>query len=99
MQLTDRRYFGLLGEIVDGNPTQEMVQAGFAAAGLPWTYVSMAIPRDGFTAAWAAARTLGFAGLNVTKPFKLQAAAARGPAHPGGGGHRRRQLRLPRWGC
>lgn len=73
MQLTDRRFFGLLGEIVDGNPTQEMVQAGFAAAGLPWTYVSMAIPRDAFPAAWAAARTLGFAGLNVTKPFKIEA--------------------------
>ncbi len=75
MQLTDRRIFGLLGEIVDGNPTQEMVQAGFAAAGLPWTYVSMAIPPDGFARAWEAVRTLGFVGLNVTKPFKLQAAA------------------------
>ena len=75
MQLHDRRYFGLLGEIVDGNPTQEMLDAAFAAAGLPWSYVSMAIPRDGFAAAWSAARTLGFAGLNVTKPFKLEAAA------------------------
>lgn len=75
MALTDRRYFGLLGEIVDGNPTQEMVEAGFAAAGLPWTYVSMAVPRGSFAAAWDAARILGFAGLNVTKPFKLEAAA------------------------
>jgi shikimate dehydrogenase len=75
MQLTDRRFFGLLGEIVDGNPTQEMLVAGFAAAGLPWTYVSIAVPRDGFAAAWDAARTLGFAGLNITKPFKVQAAA------------------------
>jgi shikimate dehydrogenase len=75
MELSDRRFFGLLGEIVDGNPTQEMVQAGFAAAGLPWTYVSIPVPRDGFRAAWDAARTLGFAGLNVTKPFKLEAAS------------------------
>ena len=74
MALTNRRYFGLLGEIVDGNPTQEMIVAGFAAAGLPWAYVSMAVPRDSFGAAWDAARTLGFAGLNVTKPFKLEAA-------------------------
>jgi shikimate dehydrogenase len=73
MQLHDRRMFGLLGEIVDGNPTQEMLNAAFAAAGLPWTYVSMAVPRDAFARAWAAARTLGFAGLNVTKPFKLEA--------------------------
>ncbi len=74
MQLHDRRFFGLLGEIVDGNPTQEMLNAAFLAAGLPWTYVSMAVPRDVFAAAWAAARTLGFDGLNVTKPFKLEAA-------------------------
>ncbi len=74
MHLTDRRTFGLLGEIVDGNPTQEMLDAAFAAAGLPWSYVSMAVPRDGFAAAWDAARTLGFSGLNVTKPFKLEAA-------------------------
>ena len=75
MALTDRRYFGLLGEIVDGNPTQEMIGAGFAAAGLPWSYVSMAVPRGSFRVAWEAARTLGFAGLNVTKPFKVEAAA------------------------
>ena len=75
MALSDRRYFGLLGEIVDGNPTQEMIGAGFAAAGLPWSYVSMAVPRGSFRVAWEAARTLGFAGLNVTKPFKVEAAA------------------------
>jgi shikimate dehydrogenase len=73
--LADRRVFALLGEVVDRNPTQEMLMAAFAAAGLPWSYVSLAVPRDGFAAAWAAARVLGFAGLNVTKPFKLEAAA------------------------
>lgn len=76
MQLADRRIFALLGEIVDGNPTQEMVQAAFAAAGLPWTYVSIPVPASAFGDAWQACRALGFAGLNVTKPFKLQAAAA-----------------------
>jgi shikimate dehydrogenase len=75
MQLHDRRFFGLLGEVVDGNPTQEMLEAAFAAAGLPWSYISIPVPRDGFAAAWAAARTLRFAGLNVTKPFKVEAAA------------------------
>lgn len=35
MQLTDRRFFGLFGEVVDGNPTQEMMEAAFAAADLP----------------------------------------------------------------
>ena len=75
MQLTDRRFFGLLGEIVDGNPTQEMLQAGFDAAGLPWTYVSIPVPAASFAAAFASTRLLGFSGLHVTKPFKLEAAA------------------------
>ena len=75
MRLSDRRFFGLLGEIVDGNPTQEMLQAEFDAAGLPWTYVSIPVPRGSFAAAWVSARTLGFSGLHVTKPFKLEAAA------------------------
>jgi shikimate dehydrogenase len=35
----------------------------------------MAVPRGSFVAAWDAVRTLGFAGLNVTKPFKIEAAA------------------------
>ena len=74
MQLSDRRIFALLGEVVDGNPTEEMVEAAFGAVGLPWTYVSIPVPAGSFPAAWAAARLLGFAGLNVTKPYKIEAA-------------------------
>jgi shikimate dehydrogenase len=74
MELSDRRVFALLGEVVDGNPTQEMLQAAFGAVGLPWTYVSIPVPAGSFGDAWAAARTLGFSGLNVTKPYKIEAA-------------------------
>ena len=49
-QLCDRRVFGLLGAVVDGNPTEEMMQAAFGAAGLPWKYVSLAIPQGSFAA-------------------------------------------------
>ncbi len=75
MQLSDRRIFALLGEVVDGNPTEEMVQAAFGAVGLPWKYVSIPVPSGSFASAWSAARTLGFAGLNVTKPYKIEAAS------------------------
>ncbi len=70
---SDRCIFGLIGEVVDGNPTEEMMEAAFAAAGLPWKYVSMAIAPDRFEDAMAAVRTLGFAGLHVTKPYKIRA--------------------------
>lgn len=69
----DRRIFGLIGEVVDGNPTEEMMEAAFAAAGLPWKYVSMAIAPERFDEAMRAVRTLGFAGVHVTKPYKIRA--------------------------
>ena len=73
--LRDRRVFGLLGEVVDDNPTEEMLQAAFAAAGLPWKYVSLAVPLGSFPAAVQSARQLGFAGLHITKPYKIDAVA------------------------
>lgn len=73
MQLSDRRFFGLLGEVVDGNPTQEMIEAAFASAGLPWRYISMPVPVGTFAQAMAATRQLGFSGLHITKPYKIDA--------------------------
>ena len=71
--LRDRRFFGLLGEVVDGNPTEEMMRAAFHAAGLPWNYVSIPVARDVFPEAFRAADRLGFSGLHITKPFKIEA--------------------------
>ncbi len=71
--LHDRRFFGLLGEVVDGNPTEEMMGAAFHAAGLPWNYVSIPVARDVFPEAFRAADRLGFSGLHITKPFKIEA--------------------------
>ena len=75
MALMDRRYFGLLGEIVDGNPTQEMITGGLRRGRAPLDLRVDGGAARSFAAAWDATRTLGFAGLNVTKPFKLEAAA------------------------
>lgn len=71
--MNDRRYFGLFGEIVAGNPTEEMMEAAFSASGSNWKYISMAIAPDRFEAAVEGARTLGFAGFHVTKPYKIRA--------------------------
>ena len=75
MQLTDRRFFGLLGEVVDGNPTQEMMESAFAAADLPWSYISIPVPVGSFVDAFESVRQLGFAGLHITKPYKIDAVA------------------------
>ena len=75
MQLQDRRYFGLLGEVVDGNPTQEMMEAAFGAAGLAWKYISIPVPSGEFPQAFEATRRLRFSGLHITKPYKIDAAA------------------------
>ncbi len=76
MQLYDRRYFGLLGEVVDGNPTQEMMEAAFGAAGLPWKYISIPVPSGELPQAFEATRRLRFSGLHITKPYKIDAVAA-----------------------
>lgn len=76
MQLQDRRYFGLLGEVVDGNPTQEMMEAAFGAAGLAWKYISIPVPIGEFAQAFEATRRLRFSGLHITKPYKIDAVAA-----------------------
>ena len=73
MSLTDRRFFCLLGEVVDGNPTEEMMQASFTAAGLSWKYISIPVPPASFTDAFEAAKCLGFAGMHITKPYKIAA--------------------------
>ena len=76
MQLSDRRFFALLGEIVDGNPTEEMMESAFQAAGLPWSYLSIPVPTGSFADPFEATRQLGFSGLHITKPYEIDAVAA-----------------------
>lgn len=73
MSTTDRRNYCLIGDVVDGNPTGEMMEAAFASAGLNWRYISLPIPPDRFEDAMSAVRTLGFAGAHITKPYKIRA--------------------------
>ena len=61
----------LLGDPVAGNPTQAMVEAGFAAAGLRWRYVPFRVDADDLAAAVAGLRALGVRGSHVTVPHKV----------------------------
>src|SRR5438874_2790548 len=63
--------FAVLGKPVAGNPTQEMVEAAFAAAGLDARYVSLEVEPDDLADAVRGVRALGFAGFNLTVPHKV----------------------------
>ena len=63
--------YAVFGLPVAGNPTQEMVEAAFAAAGVNARYLSLTVePRD-LAQAVLGARALGFNGFNVTVPHKV----------------------------
>jgi shikimate dehydrogenase len=65
---------GLLGHPVEHSLSPRMQNAAFAARGLDWRYEAFDV--DDVLAAVAALRTLGFAGANVTIPYKEQVVAA-----------------------
>jgi len=71
----ETRLVALLGHPVAGSLSPRMQNAAFAARGLDWAYVALAVaPADLETAVRGLVAT-GFAGANVTAPHKLAAAA------------------------
>jgi shikimate dehydrogenase len=63
--------FGVIGKPVAGNPTQEMIEAAFVAAGVDARYVSLEVEPDDLGDAVRGIRALSFAGINVTVPHKV----------------------------
>ena len=61
----------LLGRPVAGNPTQEMLEAAFAAAGLDARYVSLEVDSAALADALRGLRALGVRGAHVTVPHKV----------------------------
>lgn len=61
----------LFGQPVDENPTGLMQEAGFRAAGVNFRYLNIEVAPERLGEAVAAARTLGFRGLNLTIPHKV----------------------------
>ncbi len=70
------RLAGLIGSPVAHSLSPAIHRAGFAAAGVDWSYVAFDVPDGSAGEALAAMRVLGIAGLSVTMPHKRAVADA-----------------------
>lgn len=70
----ETRLVGLLADPVSGSLSPLMQNAAFAARGLDWSYVPLAVRAEQLEGALRGLVELGFAGANVTTPHKLAAA-------------------------
>lgn len=64
------RLVGLIGNPLAGSLSPRMQNAGFAARALDWVYVPLPVERHRVEAALRGLVGLGFAGANVTAPYK-----------------------------
>ncbi len=62
---------GAMGDPIDENPTQPMIEAAFRHHGLNWRYLTLLVGRDDLAAAVAGARAMNFRGFNCTIPHKV----------------------------
>jgi len=69
------RLVGLIGRPVSDSLSPRMQNAAFAARGLDWAYVPLPVEESRVEAAVAGLVALGFAGANVTAPYKTRALA------------------------
>jgi shikimate dehydrogenase len=65
------RVVGLIGWPVEHSLSPQMQNAAFAALGLDWVYVPLPVPPERLADAVHGLVALGFAGANVTAPYKL----------------------------
>jgi shikimate dehydrogenase len=70
----ETRLVGLLGDPVSGSLSPLMHNAAFAARGLDWAYLPLAVRAEQLEDALRGLVALGFAGANVTTPHKLAVA-------------------------
>jgi shikimate dehydrogenase len=68
------RLVALIGSPVGHSLSPRMQNAAFAARGLDWTYVACDVGPGSLRRAVQGLEALGFAGANVTAPFKLEVA-------------------------
>jgi shikimate dehydrogenase len=62
---------GVLGYPVSENPTGAMQEAAFAAAGLPWRYLTIEVRPERLADAMRGVRAFGMRGINLTIPHKV----------------------------
>jgi shikimate dehydrogenase len=65
---------GLIGDPVEGSLSPAMQNAAFAARALDWVYLPLPVTAGRLEDALRGLVALGFAGANVTAPYKLEAA-------------------------
>ena len=70
----ETRLVGLIGKPVAASLSPRMQNAAFAARGLDWAYVPLPVEPDELEDALRGLLALGFAGANVTAPYKLDVA-------------------------
>jgi shikimate dehydrogenase len=68
------RVVALIGSPVAQSLSPRMQNAAFAARGLDWTYLACEVRAGELEAAVRGLEALGFAGANVTAPYKLEVA-------------------------
>ena len=62
---------GVFGDPVDGNPTGVVEEAGFAAAGLNWRYLTCKVDVENLTDSIRGMKATGMKGVNLTMPHKI----------------------------
>ena len=62
---------GVFGDPVDGNPTGVLEEAGFAAAGLNYRYITCKVDVKNLPDAIKGMRAMGMKGVNLTMPHKI----------------------------
>jgi len=62
---------GVFGDPVDGNPTGVVEEAGFAAAGLNYRYITCKVDVENLPDAMKGMRATGMKGVNLTMPHKI----------------------------
>lgn len=68
------RLVGLIGNPVESSLSPVMQNAAFAASGLDWAYLPLPVEDGRLADALKGLVALGFAGANVTAPYKLETA-------------------------
>ncbi|MGA2546416.1 MAG: shikimate dehydrogenase [Rectinemataceae bacterium] len=63
---------GVFGHPVAENPTIVMMEAAFHAAGVDYRYLTIEVLPEGLEAAIAGIRAMGFRGINLTIPHKIE---------------------------
>ena len=63
--------FCCIGDPVEGNPTQYMMEKAFEALNLPYRYLTMNVEKEQLHDAIKGLKALNFSGYNITSPHKI----------------------------